>query len=83
MARVSVNGPRIKSIRLSKGLTAEALAKIAGIGTRSLLEIEEGHRQTREETLFAICKALGVEVKEVFAAPAPDPARAGETGATG
>jgi transcriptional regulator with XRE-family HTH domain len=67
MARYSVNGRKIREIRLTKGIGSKDLAKKAGISERTLLEIEEGRRQATEETFFAVCKALKIDAGECLA----------------
>jgi len=75
MAQVAIDGQKLKQLRLTKGVTAEALAKKSGIAEKSILEIEAGGRQAREKTLLAICKALDLDPAAVMvsaqAAPAP------------
>jgi len=79
--KVSVDGPKLRDIRLSKSLTTEELAKQAGVSVRTLIEIEGGVRQAREATILAISKALGIAWTDVFAAPAiPAPASGGPSG---
>lgn len=61
MARYSVNGRRIREIRLGKSIGSKDLAARAGVSERTLLEIEEGKRQATEETLFSVCRQLEVD----------------------
>lgn len=82
MARYSVNGRRLREIRLSKGMGSKKLAEMAGIAERTLLEVEEGKRQATEETLFAVCKALKVDAGTLLAdEPTAPPAAAPAGGA--
>lgn len=69
MAWVHVNGRRLKETRLDKGLTSKALAEKSGVKERTILEIEDDGRQTREETLLALAKALEIKVSDLLAAP--------------
>lgn len=81
MAQVAIDGQKLKQIRLTKGVTAEDLAKKSGIAEKSILEIEAGGRQAREKTLLAICKALDLDPAAVMVAPAaPAPAGGGSAG---
>lgn len=79
MARYSVNGRKLREIRLSKGVGSKDLAKRAGITERTLLNIEEGKTQATEETLLSVCKALKIEAGSLLAdeppAPVPAPAK--------
>lgn len=88
MAQVAVDGPKLKQIRLAKGVTSEELAEKSGVSERALLEIESGGRREgiREKTLFAVCKALGIEPGDLCPAAAPvvpashAPAEGGDAG---
>lgn len=81
MAQVVIDGPKLKQLRLTKGVTSEDLAKKCGIAEKSILEIEAGGRSPREATLLAICKALDLDPAAVMAVPAgPAPARGGDAG---
>lgn len=71
MAQVSIDGPKLKQLRMTKGVTAEDLAKKCGIAEKSILEIEAGGRQPREATLLAICKALDLDPAVVMVTAAP------------
>lgn len=72
----AIDGPKLKQVRLAKGVTCEELAEKSGIDRKTITEIENGHRQAREKTLLAVCKALDIEpavllpVAPVVAAPA-------------
>lgn len=51
---------RIKSIRKSKGLTQENMAKSLGISVNSYREIESGKTKLINSKLFKICEILEV-----------------------
>ena len=57
---------RIRERRQAQGLTQEALAERCGITQPGLSLIESG-RSTRVSTLQAIAKALGCDVRDLFA----------------
>lgn len=73
MAQVAIDGPKLKQIRLAKGVPIEELAKKSGVSESSLLKIESGGRLegVREKTLFAVCKALEIEPGDLCPAAAP------------
>lgn len=59
-------GERIRTIRLEKGLTQEALALEAGISRNVLIEVEHGRIGLLYERLFDIASVLGVEVSSLL-----------------
>lgn len=63
MTRVSkptISG-RLVSLRESKDLSQDKLAKMAGIDRKTINRIENGHFSPSIDTLFRICKALKVK----------------------
>ena len=65
--KISVVGQNIKRIREEKNLSAYKLAKLAGIGSTTLYEIENGTRETLKTTsLEKIASALNVDVNELL-----------------
>lgn len=66
MARVGVDGLKLRLIRLDKGMTARELAQKSGLKERTILGIENKGHQTREESLLALAKALGVSPSELL-----------------
>ena len=65
--KISVVGQNIKRIREKKNLSAYKLAKLAGIGSTTLYEIENGTRETLKTTsLEKIASALNVDVNELL-----------------
>ena len=59
-------GERIRTIRLEKGLTQEALALEAGISRNVLIEVEHGRIGLLYERVFDIATVLGVEVSNLI-----------------
>ena len=59
-------GERIRTIRLEKGLTQEALALEAGISRNVLIEVEHGRIGLLYERLFDISAVLDVEVSSLI-----------------
>lgn len=64
--QINTFGHNLQKIRLSKNLSQEALADIAGIAYTSINKIENGEINTTIGTVFALAKALEVSPKELF-----------------
>lgn len=58
-------GMNIKTIRLAKGFSQNALSKKAGIGQSTLSYIESGKKHPQFDTLSAICIGLETTVLEL------------------
>lgn len=56
----SAVGRRLRELREARGLTLSELARVAGVGKATLSGLENGTRDPRLETLYAIAAALGV-----------------------
>jgi transcriptional regulator with XRE-family HTH domain len=75
---VAIDGKRVLETRRAKSIPAGDLSKISGVSIHTIEEIEGGQRpRVQERTLFALAKALEVELK-VLEAPAKEEAQAGE-----
>jgi transcriptional regulator with XRE-family HTH domain len=83
MAHVAVDGQKLKQLRLTKGVTAGELSAKSGITKKCILEIESGHRQAREKTLLAICRALDLDPAAVMLSVVPVPAAPARGGNAG
>src|ERR1700744_5989647 len=59
-------GPRLRHIRLEKGLTVEALAAAAGLDKGFLSRLERGTKRPSVETVLRLSAALGVPVGQLF-----------------
>ena len=59
-------GQRIRRLRISAGLSHDALARASGIGRVKLARLEKGEQSPRFETLGAIAKALEVGISELL-----------------
>ena len=60
-------GSNIRKFRLSADISQEALAKKAGLYPAYLGRLERGEKCPTIDTLYKICKALGVNMSEVLA----------------
>ena len=65
LAGTQAIGARIRQLRLSIGLTQEALAQAANIGRVTLVRIENGDQSPRYETLVSLAQALGRPVQDL------------------
>ncbi len=59
-------GKRLKEIRLSEGLTQEALAEKVGIHPTYVGKLEAGKSNLSVKLLFKISRALNVNLAQVF-----------------
>lgn len=59
-------GEKIRQKRLSLNLSQEILSYDANIPRNQIGRIERGEISTSITTLFKICKALKIEIKELF-----------------
>jgi len=58
--QASAVGRRLRELRETRGLSLSELARVAGVGKATLSGLENGTRDPRLETLYAIAAALGV-----------------------
>ncbi|MDW3845272.1 XRE family transcriptional regulator [Micromonospora sp. BRA006-A] len=76
-------GRRIRSLRTERGVSLSELARLAGVGKATLSGLENGVRNPRLETLYAITAQLGVPLTAVLATPDHAPTvRGAAVGAT-
>lgn len=61
-----VLGRRLKRLRIQAGLSQEQLAKRSGISRVTLARIELGEHSPRMDTLRALARGLGCDVKELL-----------------
>ena len=62
-------GPRLKNLRLGRGLTLTDLAEDTGISTSTLSRLEAGLRRPTLEQLLPLARAYGVTLDELVDAP--------------
>ena len=68
----SIAGARIRALRSSAGLSAQALARRSGVARGTLAQLERGEANPTVETLYALANALGVPLGELLAPPADE-----------
>jgi transcriptional regulator with XRE-family HTH domain len=59
-------GQRVRTLRLERGLSQEALADAADLHRTHISLIERGGRSVRLETVAAVAAALGVQPAELM-----------------
>ena len=59
-------GERITLFREKKGITVNKLATSAGLSQSHLRDIELGNKIPSVETLYYICEALGITLRDFF-----------------
>ena len=59
-------GRRIRSLRLERGLTQEALALESGVTRNVLIHVEHGKRGLLFERLYDIAEVLGVPASDLL-----------------
>ncbi|WP_420032318.1 helix-turn-helix domain-containing protein [Streptomyces sp. cg28] len=70
----SVNGQRVRELRMAAGLELAELAEKAGISRRYLSHIENGTRRNPRPARYQrLRKALGANETELLAPPEPPP----------
>lgn len=58
---------RIKALRAEKGMTQEDLAEASGVSRLTISKLETGKLiNARSKTMFAVAKALGVTLDDLF-----------------
>ena len=62
-------GPRLKAVRLQRGVTLTALAASTGISKSTLSRLETGQRRPTLELLLALSHAYRVPLDDLVAAP--------------
>mgnify|MGYP000215093883 CR=1 FL=1 len=76
-------GPRLRAIRLSKGIGLRELARRLDLSPSSISQIETDKIRPSVRTLYALASEFGVTIDEVLferTAPSPDAASAAEAG---
>lgn len=66
MTVLSEPGPRVKELRIEKGLSQEALAQRAGISFSTVNKVENRRKSPTLATLDKLAEALGVDTKELL-----------------
>lgn len=74
-AALPLLGERIREVRLRGGMSLRGLARAVGVSASLISQIETGKSQPSVSTLYAITRALGVSVEDVFDAEPVTPPR--------
>lgn len=61
-------GTQVRKVRLSRGLTQEALAEQLGVTPRYLAGIERGERNLTLDSVDALAEQLGIEAQSLLLA---------------
>lgn len=69
-------GPRLRALRLAKGLSLADLAAQTGVSEATLSRIETGLSQVSAPHLYGLAARLGVDISTFFTDPAPRGTRA-------
>lgn len=67
-------GPRLRELRIARGLTLADLADRAGVDLDSVHRWEKGTRQPSWASVLAVCKALDVPPQAFMQPPRQQPA---------
>lgn len=59
--------PGLRDARKRRGLTQRELAALAGTGSGTVADLENGHRGGYPSTVKRLCRALGVTPPELMA----------------
>ena len=73
MARLNITGWNLRRIRIEKGLTvaqlSSALPTASFLSCEELIQVELQNRKIFDHELWAISRALGVSVADLYRAP--------------
>ncbi|MER5354582.1 helix-turn-helix domain-containing protein [Kitasatospora sp. NPDC002551] len=67
---IAAIGPRLRALRLGRGLTLDALGAATGISVSTLSRLESGHRRPTLDLLIPLARAHRVALDHLIAAPA-------------
>jgi transcriptional regulator with XRE-family HTH domain len=67
----SVIGPRIRGLRAERRMRQADLAERLGLAARTVGYVEAGERALIVDELPAVCRALGVDLRTLFAGADP------------
>ncbi|QEO15607.1 helix-turn-helix transcriptional regulator [Agromyces intestinalis] len=59
-------GDRVRELRLSRGISQEQLAHLAGLDRTYVSGVERGHRNIGIDNVYKLADALGVPVSDLF-----------------
>ncbi len=68
-------GPRLRALRIERGLTLTALSETTGVSVSTLSRLESGQRRPTLELLLPLARAYQVALDELVESPLPDDPR--------
>jgi putative transcriptional regulator len=66
LKKLKAFGDHVRQLRMSKEITQEQLATLAGVSENTIVTLENGKLNTTIATCFEIAKALGIPVRDLF-----------------
>jgi predicted transcriptional regulator len=66
--RISINGKRLRELRVERALSLRALGERSGVAYDTINKLELGRRPAHASTIRRLADALGVEPKELMKA---------------
>lgn len=66
MSLINIFSRNIKSYRLERGLSQEQLAELSGLHRTYIGSVERGERNISINNIEKICKALNVDIIQLF-----------------
>lgn len=64
-------GPRIRSLRLARGLSLAEVAAGTGVSEATMSRIETGHSQVSAPHLYGLAQMFGIDIADFFHDPRP------------
>jgi len=65
-ARLAAFGARLRTLRIARGLSQEALGDLAGLHRTYVGSVERGERNVSLDNIYALATAIGVRPEELL-----------------